>query len=69
MYGWPAIPRTMPVAELVRYQISKSGNEQDSFKEYIGRMKEGQNDVYHITIVTIAAVSSSLLIETLKRKH
>merc|ERR1712110_780436 len=33
------------VAELMRYQTSKSGDEQISFKEYVDRMKEGQNDI------------------------
>ena len=29
--------------------MSKSGDEQMSFKEYVDRMKEGQNDNYHTT--------------------
>ena len=33
------------VAELLRYQTSKSGDESISFKEYVDRMKEGQNDI------------------------
>merc|ERR1739848_585 len=47
------------VAELLRWHTSKSGDEQISFKEYIDRMKEGQNDIYYITGESIAAVSSS----------
>merc|ERR1711865_1291216 len=37
------------IAELMRYQTSKSGDEMISFKEYVDRTKEGQNDIYYIT--------------------
>jgi molecular chaperone HtpG len=47
---------------------AESGDEQISVKEHIDRTKEGQNGVYHITIKTIAAMSSSPFIETLKKK-
>jgi molecular chaperone HtpG len=56
------------VAELLRYHTSKSGDEQISFKEYVDRMKEGQNDIYYITGDSIAAVSSSPFLETLRKK-
>merc|ERR1712072_1438384 len=56
------------VAELLRYQTSKSGDEQISLKEYVDRMKEGQNDIYYITVESIAAVSSSPFMETLRKK-
>merc|ERR1711907_793519 len=56
------------VAELMRYQTSKSGDEQISFKEYVDRMKEGQNDIFYITGESVAAVASSPFIETLKKK-
>merc|ERR1712070_40949 len=56
------------VAELLRYQTSKSGDEQISFKEYVDRMKEGQNDIYYITGESIAAVSSSPFLESLRKK-
>merc|ERR1712190_346360 len=55
-------------AELLRYHTSKSGDEQISFKEYVDRMKEGQNDIYYITGESIAAVSSSPFLETLRKK-
>ena len=32
------------IAELLRFHTSKSGDEQISLKEYVDRMKEGQND-------------------------
>merc|ERR1712146_443897 len=56
------------VAELMRYHTSKSGDEQISLKEYVDRMKEGQNDIFYITGESIAAVSSSPFIETLRKK-
>merc|ERR1712007_49110 len=56
------------VAELLRYQTSKSGDEQISLKEYVDRMKEGQADIYYITGESIAAVSSSPFIETLRKE-
>merc|ERR1711904_311251 len=56
------------VAELLRYQTSKSGDEQISLKEYVDRMKEGQNDIYYITGESIAAVSASPFLETLRKK-
>merc|ERR1712111_130761 len=56
------------VAELMRYQTSKSGDEMISFKEYVDRMKEGQNDIYYITGESVAAVSSSPFLESLRKK-
>merc|ERR1711937_965780 len=56
------------VAELLRYQTSKSGDESISLKEYCDRMKEGQNDIYYITGESIQGVSSSPFIETLRKK-
>ena len=47
------------VAELMRYQTSKSGGEQISFKEYVDRMREGQNVIYYIAGRSIAAMYSS----------
>merc|ERR1712178_654066 len=56
------------LAELLRFQTSKSGDDLVSLKEYIDRMKEGQSDIYYITGESIAAVSASPFIETLKKK-
>merc|ERR1712159_820796 len=56
------------VAELLRYQTSKSGDEMISLKEYVDRMKDGQSDIYYITGESIAAVSSSPFMETLRKK-
>merc|ERR1711970_1438541 len=56
------------VAELMRYHTSKSGDESISLKEYVDRMKEGQNDIYYITGESVAAVSSSPFLENLRKK-
>merc|ERR1711937_526144 len=56
------------LADLLRFQTSKSGDEAISLKEYCDPMKEGQNDIYYITGESIQAVSSSPFIETLRKK-
>merc|ERR1711985_51896 len=56
------------LADLLRYQTSKSGDESISLKEYVDRMKEGQQDIYYITGESIQGVSSSPFIETLRKK-
>ena len=56
------------VVELLHYQTSKSGNESIFLKEYVDRMKEGQNDIFYITGESIAAVSSSPFLEALRKK-
>merc|ERR1712002_1153416 len=56
------------IAELLRWHTSKSGDEQISLKEYVDRMKEGQQDIYYITGESIVAVSSSPFLETLRKK-
>ena len=45
-------------AELLRLNTSKSGDEQLSLKEYVDRMKEGQNDIYSFACESIAVLSS-----------
>merc|ERR1712139_682099 len=55
------------VAELMRYHTSKSGDEMISLKEYVDRMKEGQNDIFYITGESIAQVSASPFIEQLQK--
>merc|ERR1711861_123809 len=56
------------LADLLRFQTSKSGDEMISLKEYCDRMKEGQTDIYYITGESIQGVSSSPFIETLRKK-
>jgi molecular chaperone HtpG len=56
------------LAELLRFHTSKSGDEMISLKEYISRMKEGQQDIYFITGESKSAVANSPFIEALKKK-
>eukprot|EP01017_Pseudomicrothorax_dubius_P022185 TRINITY_DN2392_c0_g1_i5.p1 TRINITY_DN2392_c0_g1~~TRINITY_DN2392_c0_g1_i5.p1 ORF type:complete len:703 (-),score=253.53 TRINITY_DN2392_c0_g1_i5:170-2278(-) len=56
------------LAEFLRYHTSKSGEDMISLKDYVGRMKEGQKDIYFITGESRAAVSNSPFIETLKAR-
>merc|ERR1712203_7536 len=56
------------VADLLRFNTSKSGDDLISLKEYINRMKEGQQDIYYITGESVAAVSASPFLESLRKK-
>ena len=56
------------IAELLRYQSSKSGEESISLREYVDRMKEGQKDIFYITGENVATVSTSPFLEKLKKK-
>jgi len=56
------------IAELLRFNTSKSGEELVSLKEYVARMKEGQKDIIFITGESKAAVANSPFIEALKKR-
>ena len=56
------------IADLLRFHTSKSGEDQISLKEYIQRMKEGQNSIYYITGESKAAVAASPFLEGLKTR-
>lgn len=56
------------IAELLRFNTSKSGEEMVSLKEYVARMKEGQKDIFFITGESKAAVANSPFIEALKKR-
>lgn len=56
------------LAEYLRYHTSKSGEDVISFKDYIGRMKEGQKDIYIITAESRAAAAASPFVEALKKR-
>ena len=53
-------------AELLTFNTS--GDEQICSREHVDRMKEGQNDIWHITGESIAVVSSSPFEENLRQK-
>eukprot|EP00397_Hematodinium_sp_SG-2012_P014966 GEMP01015233.1.p1 GENE.GEMP01015233.1~~GEMP01015233.1.p1 ORF type:complete len:737 (+),score=238.86 GEMP01015233.1:34-2244(+) len=56
------------IADLLRYQTSKSGDELISLKEYCDRMKEGQKEIFYITGESMASVQASPFIESLRKK-
>jgi len=56
------------IAELLRFHTSKSGEDLISFKDYISKMKEGQESIYYITGESKAQVTASPFLEGLKKR-
>jgi len=57
------------LAELLRFHTSKSGDDQASLKDYITRLKEGQNSIYYITGENKKSVETSPFVESLKKRN
>merc|ERR1712179_182873 len=56
------------LSELLRYHSSSSGEEQTSLKDYVGRMKENQKQIYYITGESRETVSNSAFVERDKKR-
>merc|ERR1712183_506354 len=56
------------ISDILRYHTSSSGDEMTSLKDYVGRMKENQKQIYYITGESKETVSNSAFVERVKKR-
>ncbi|HEY2578403.1 MAG TPA: molecular chaperone HtpG [Streptosporangiaceae bacterium] len=58
------------IAKLLRFTSTKSGSDDEdvSFADYVGRMKEGQDKIYYLVAPTLAAAKTSPHLEAFRAK-
>merc|ERR1712133_99952 len=56
------------ISDLLRYHTSSSGDEMTSLKDYVGRMKENQKQIYYITGESKDTVANSAFVERVKKR-
>merc|ERR1719367_1299506 len=56
------------ISDLLRYHTSSSGDEMTSLKDYVGRMKENQKQIYYITGESKETVANSAFVERVKKR-
>merc|ERR1712212_128867 len=56
------------ISDILRYHTSSSGDEMTSLKDYVGRMKENQKQIYYITGESKETVANSAFVERVKKR-
>jgi molecular chaperone HtpG len=56
------------ISDILRYHTSSSGDEMTSLKDYVGRMKENQKQIYYITGESKDTVANSAFVERVKKR-
>lgn len=56
------------IAELLRFQSSKSGDDMISLQQYVDRAKGDQKSIYYMAADTLAAAASAPFVEQLVKR-